>query len=222
MSKCRPRMLGDRARTRAYKAALEGAGLAGKTVLDVGAGTCILSIFAARAGARHVYAVEASSLAAVGRAIVAANGLAGCITVLQGRIEDIQLPAKVDAIVSEWMGYALLYEDMLPSVLAARDRWLAPGGVMLPSHATLWAAPLCDEGLDERRAADAAFWADVCGVDMSAMLPGVSAAALADPVVAPFPPAAALSRGVQLRRLELASMRPDELLPWEARVTLGA
>ena len=57
----------------------------------------------------------------------------------------------MDIVVSEWMGYSLFYEDMLPSVLAARDRWLRPGGQMLPSHATLWALPFSDEAAEARR-----------------------------------------------------------------------
>lgn len=43
-------------------------------------------------------------------------------------------------VVSEWMGYALLFETMLPSVIEARDRWLRPGGAMLPDRARLLVA----------------------------------------------------------------------------------
>jgi len=114
----------------------------GKVVLDVGAGTCILSIFAARAGARQVFAVEATDMAERSRKIVEANGLSGVIRVLQGTMETVTLPCKVDVIVSEWMGYFLLRESMLDSVLIARDKHLRPGGAMFPSHATLYLAPL--------------------------------------------------------------------------------
>lgn len=114
----------------------------GKTVLDVGAGTCILSIMAARAGAKQVFAVEATDMAERSRRIVEANGLSGVIRVLQGTVESVQLPCKVDVIVSEWMGYFLLRESMLDSVLVARDKHLKPGGSLFPSHATLYLAPL--------------------------------------------------------------------------------
>jgi predicted RNA methylase len=60
----------------------------------------------------------------VAEAIVEANGLGHVITVIKGRIEDVELPERVDVIVSEWMGFYLLHENMLPSVLCARDRWL--------------------------------------------------------------------------------------------------
>lgn len=51
---------------------------------------------------------------------------------------------KVDIIISEWMGYFLLYEAMLDSVLYARDKWLAPGGIMMPDRATMFIGALDD------------------------------------------------------------------------------
>eukprot|EP00747_Dinoflagellata_sp_TGD_P168234 gnl/TRDRNA2_/TRDRNA2_194135_c0_seq1.p1 gnl/TRDRNA2_/TRDRNA2_194135_c0~~gnl/TRDRNA2_/TRDRNA2_194135_c0_seq1.p1 ORF type:complete len:406 (+),score=73.72 gnl/TRDRNA2_/TRDRNA2_194135_c0_seq1:61-1218(+) len=114
----------------------------GKTVLDVGAGTCMLAIMAARAGAKQVFAIEATDMAARGRRIVEANGLAGVITVIQGTLETTDLPCKVDLIVSEWMGYLLLRESMLDTVLIARDKYLKPGGSLWPSHATLYLSPI--------------------------------------------------------------------------------
>ncbi|PNY00554.1 arginine N-methyltransferase, partial [Trifolium pratense] len=96
-----------------------------KVVLDVGAGTGILSLFCAKAGAAHVYAVECSQMADRAKEIVEANGFSEVITVLKGKIEELELPVpKVDIIISEWMGYFLLFENMLNSVLYARDKWL--------------------------------------------------------------------------------------------------
>lgn len=137
-------MLEDSHRTGTYFSAItDNAGaFDGKVVLDVGAGTCLLAIFAARAGAKMVYAVEATDMAQRGRRIVEANGLSDVIRVLQGTIETVSLPCKVDIIVSEWMGYFLLRESMLDSVLLARDRFLLPGGAMYPSQATLFLAPV--------------------------------------------------------------------------------
>lgn len=113
-----------------------------KVVLDVGAGSGILSIMAAKVGARKVFAVEATEMAKRARKIIEANGYASTIEVLQGTIETVQLPCKVDVIISEWMGYLLLRESMLDSVLVARDRFLKPGGAMFPSHAVLYLAPV--------------------------------------------------------------------------------
>ncbi|KAJ0587074.1 putative methyltransferase transcription factor interactor and regulator CCHC(Zn) family [Helianthus annuus] len=82
-----------------------------KIVLDVGAGTGIFSLFCAKAGAKHVYAIECSQMADMAPDI--------------GKVEEIDLPVpQVDAIILEWMRYFLLYENMLNTVLYARDKWL--------------------------------------------------------------------------------------------------
>jgi protein arginine N-methyltransferase 3 len=193
-------MLGDRARTQAYRDALElNPGLLrGATVLDVGCGTGILSMFAARGGASTVVGIDGSEqIAGFARSIVAANGLAaaggGPITIVSSKVEELELAAlplpaaaagveqqqgaaatadgrqqqqqeqgqqdekRVDVLVSEWMGYALLFESMLDSVLHARDRWLRPGGAVLPDLANLYVAAAGEgaTGMD--------FWKDVYG-----------------------------------------------------------
>mmetsp|Transcript_122073 Transcript_122073/g.352812 ORF Transcript_122073/g.352812 Transcript_122073/m.352812 type:complete len:419 (-) Transcript_122073:34-1290(-) len=137
-------MLEDSHRTGSYYNAImwNPSCFEGKVVLDVGAGSGILSIMAARAGASIVYAVEATDMAVRARRIVEANGLSAKIRVLQGTVETVTLPCKVDVIVSEWMGYLLLRESMLDSVLIARDKFLKPGGSMFPSHTTLFFAPV--------------------------------------------------------------------------------
>ena len=131
-------MLKDTIRTRAYQRAIEDNPncFKDKVVLDIGCGTGILSIFAARAGAKHVYAIENAEIANFAREIIKRNKLDGKITVIKGKMEEIELPVpKVDIIISEWMGYCLLYESMLDSVLWARDKYLAKDGKMLPDRA---------------------------------------------------------------------------------------
>ncbi len=132
-------------------------------VLDVGCGTGILSLFAARGGAKRVYAVDASDIAEKAEKIVKVNGMEDIITVIRGKIEELTIPEKVDIIISEWMGYALLYESMLDSVLSARDRFLRPGGIMAPSQCKMMLG-LCDAGeiLKDR----VTFWNDVYGKSM--------------------------------------------------------
>ena len=79
------------------------------------------------------------------RTIVSQNGLADNVTIIRGKIEEIQLPVeKVDVIISEWMGYCLFYESMLDTVLYARDKWLAPTGLMFPDKATLYVCAIED------------------------------------------------------------------------------
>ncbi len=61
-------------------------------------------------------------------------------------VEEVTLPVdKVDIIISEWMGYFLLYESMLDSVLYARDKWLRKGGILMPNQARMYVAALDDE-----------------------------------------------------------------------------
>jgi type I protein arginine methyltransferase len=140
-------MLKDSVRTRTYQRAIEDnpEDFKDKIVLDIGCGTGILSIFAARAGAKHVYAIENAEIAIFAREIIKKNGLEGKITVLKGKMEEVKLPVeKVDIIISEWMGYFLLYESMLDCVLWARDKYLVKGGKMLPDRAQIFIAAIED------------------------------------------------------------------------------
>jgi len=109
-----------------------------KVVMDLGTGSANLAIWAAQAGARKVYAIEATGMARHARANVAANGFEGVIEVLQGRLEELPIPEeKCDVMVSEWMGYLLLREAMIDSVIWAREHWMKPDGVLFPSHARI-------------------------------------------------------------------------------------
>lgn len=162
-------MLKDTVRTDAYRDFIyENKHLfAGKTVLDVGCGTGILSMFCARAGAAKVIAVDNSNIIDKARTIIHANGLSNVITCLRGKIEEVQLPVqKVDIIVSEWMGYCLLFESMLDSVLWARDKYLATDGLMVPSHCVLHIAPIEDQ---DYLVENIDFWRDVYGFNMTSM-----------------------------------------------------
>lgn len=66
----------------------------------------------------------------------------GVVEVIQGTMETVEIPEKVDIIISEWMGYFLLRESMLDSVLIARDKYLKPGGSLFPSHARMYLTPV--------------------------------------------------------------------------------
>lgn len=99
-------MLTDYTRTGTYQHAclVNEVDFKDKVVLDVGCGTGILSFFAAQAGARKVYGVDASNMADNAKLLVEANNLSSVITILKGRIEEVVLPEKVDLIISESMG----------------------------------------------------------------------------------------------------------------------
>ena len=99
-----------------------------------------------------VIGVDCSGIIEQARKIVEVNGFADKITLIKGKVEEIELPVeKVDIIISEWMGYFLLYESMLDTVIYARDKWLVEGGVMMPDKATLYIAAIEDgEYKDEK------------------------------------------------------------------------
>ncbi|CAG09275.1 unnamed protein product, partial [Tetraodon nigroviridis] len=164
-------MLSDRSRTETYRRVVVSnrASLRNKAVMDLGCGTGIISLFCAQlAQPSVVYAVEASAMAEYTRQLVRQNGCEEVIRVLQGRGEDIQLPGKVDVLVSEWMGNCLVFEFMVESVLSARDRWLREGGVMWPSSAALALAP-CQA--HDYFAEKMAFWERPYGLDFTPLQP---------------------------------------------------
>lgn len=137
--------------------------------------------FCAKAGAKKIYAVEASDIADQAELLVKSNNLSDKITILKGKVEEITLPEQVDVIISEWMGYFLVYESMFDSVLHARDKWLKPDGKMFPSRAILYLAPFTDESTyyQER----ISFWNQVYGLDFSAIIPYAKRLAFAEPIV---------------------------------------
>ncbi|CAM9649795.1 unnamed protein product [Chrysoparadoxa australica] len=140
-------MLTDHSRMHAYHSAIMNNAevFKGKTVLDVGTGSGILAIWCALAGAKKVYAVEYTDMAKLATKLVAANMVNETVEVIQSSVEDLELPGKVDIIISEWMGYLLLRESMLDSVVRARDRWLKPDGLMFPSKTTIYWGLISDE-----------------------------------------------------------------------------
>jgi type I protein arginine methyltransferase len=162
-------MLKDRVRTGNYMRSIVNNKhlFKGKVVLDVGCGTGILCMFAAKAGAAKVIGVDCASIIDQAKIIVKKNGFEDVITLIRGKMEEIVLPdglEKVDIIISEWMGYFLLYESMLDTVIFARDKFLAPGGLLFPDRAQLFVTAIEDA---EYRRDKIDFWDDVYGFDMS-------------------------------------------------------
>lgn len=160
-------MVMDHARTQAFRDGIQVAVQPGDVVLDVGCGSGVLSMFAVKAGARHVYAVDRADIVELARQNAARNGMQDRITFLRGDVETISLPEKVDVIVSEWLGHFVIIENMLDSVITARDRWLKRGGRMLPSRVELLMAPAAD--VTSRRALLECWNRNLYGLDFTAM-----------------------------------------------------
>ena len=113
--------------------------------------SCLLR-FAVKAGAKHVIGVDFSTIIDKAKEIVAVNGMSDKITLLQGKMEEVELPfPEVDIIISEWMGYFLLYESMLDTVLWARDKYLKKGGLIFPDKAILYVAGIEDGDYKEEK-----------------------------------------------------------------------
>lgn len=152
-------MLQDYIRTSTYEKAvlLNIKDFDDKVILDVGAGSGILSFFSAQAGASRVYAVEASSMAEHAETLVNFNYLNDKIIVIAGKVEEIELPEQVDIIISEPMGYMLYNERMLETYLHAK-KWLKKDGKMFPTIGDLHVAPFTDEALFMEQTTKASFW----------------------------------------------------------------
>ncbi|XP_044126364.1 protein arginine N-methyltransferase 3 [Bufo gargarizans] len=175
-------MLKDAVRTESYRNfTLQNPDLfKDKVVLDVGCGTGILSMFAAKAGAKKVYGVDQSEIIYQAMDIIRLNKLEDRISLIKGRIEEIDLPVeKVDIIISEWMGYFLLFESMLDSVIYAKDKYLNAGGAVYPERCNISIVALYDA---EKHTGKLAFWDDVYGFNMSCMKKAVLPEAIVEVV----------------------------------------
>ena len=174
-------------------------------MLDIGAGTGILSMFAAKNGAKHVYAVENAEIAYFAKEIVKRNNLESKVTVIKGKMEEIELPVeKVDIIISEWMGYFLLYEGMLDSILWARDKYLNKNGKMLPDTASVYLAAIEDQDYKSRKLS---FWNSVYGFDMTVFKNVV----VKEPLVDIVDSQAVCSKSFKILELDLLTVKKEEL-----------
>ena len=200
-------MLKDRIRTGTYRdAILQNPEIfKDKIVLDIGCGTGILSIFAAQAGAKQVFALEFADIADYAKQIIKNNKLEDKITVIKSKVEEAVLPVeKVDIIISEWMGYFLLYESMLDTVLFARDKWLKEDGYMLPDTATITIAAI--EDIDYK-SSKFDFWKDVYGIDMSIFRP----TCIAEPLIDVCPKERVNSDSCRIFDIDLYKVKKEEL-----------
>ena len=133
-------MIVDPVRMDRYVRALEQAIKPGGIVIDIGTGTGIFALLACRLGARRVYAIEPEDVIQVAREIAAANGCADRIEFVQAMSTRVTLPERADVIVSDLTGALPWFAHHIPSIIDARRRLLAPGGVLIPRRDAAWAA----------------------------------------------------------------------------------
>jgi protein arginine N-methyltransferase 1 len=135
------RMLADRVRHEAFRAALQHAIEPGRsTVADIGAGTGVLAFFARELGAREVWLYDPGSALALAEAVAARNGIGG-LHFVQERSLDVADPPRVDVVVAEILGNFAYEEDVLETLRDAQ-RFLKPGGTLIPASITQWVAPV--------------------------------------------------------------------------------
>ena len=160
--------IADVARLRAFERAIQLAVSPGDSVLDLGSGTGVLGLFALRAGARHVYAVDSSPMAAVARKVLRANGAADRSTVLRQHSLTVQLPERVDVVVADQLGAFGVEAGAFEAFADARLRHLKPGGTLIPGRIDHLLAPV-----DSTETwADVSFWdAPHSDVDVTAVSP---------------------------------------------------
>eukprot|EP00403_Amphidinium_massartii_P018963 CAMPEP_0178428996 /NCGR_PEP_ID=MMETSP0689_2-20121128/30570_1 /TAXON_ID=160604 /ORGANISM="Amphidinium massartii, Strain CS-259" /LENGTH=543 /DNA_ID=CAMNT_0020050795 /DNA_START=20 /DNA_END=1652 /DNA_ORIENTATION=- len=212
-------MLQDGVRTSTYRQAIveNASDFAGASVMDIGAGSGILSFFAAQAGAAVVYAVEASSMADTVRVLADANkhnlGEAR-IEVVNRPVEKVrdEITGKVDVLVSEPIGMFLFNERMIESYLCARDRFLKPGGKMFPNIGDLCIAPFSDPVLHWELQNKNLFWKDgnFYGLDLSAAAERCTSEHFKQPVVDYINPEHLVANYVSMR-FDFATVSIDSL-----------
>jgi len=133
-------MIADRVRMNAYAEALRQTVKPGSVVLEIGTGPGIFAILACQLGAGRVIAIESDEIIQVARENAAINHCADRIEFIEDLSTNVTLPVKADVIVSDMRGILPLFGRHLPSIVDARHRFLASGGVLIPRADTLWAA----------------------------------------------------------------------------------
>jgi protein arginine N-methyltransferase 1 len=133
-------MLSDGVRLEAYTQALRKTVRPGSVVLEIGTGPGVFAVLACQLGARRVYAIEPDAVIQVAREIAAANDCSERIQFIEDLSTRVTLPIQADVIVSDLRGVLPFFQSHLPSIVDARRRFLAPGGVLIPKRDAIWAA----------------------------------------------------------------------------------
>ena len=156
--------LADHPRIDAFRRAIREVVRPGAVVADLGSGTGILGLLACEAGAGRVYSIETTGMIELARSIAARNGFADRLRVVHGESRQVELPEPVDVLVCDQIGHFGFEAGLFDFVADASQRFLRPGGAVIPARIHLQIAPVSDTGL----AAAVRFWCEhPAGFDMS-------------------------------------------------------
>ncbi|HSS63605.1 MAG TPA: 50S ribosomal protein L11 methyltransferase [Gammaproteobacteria bacterium] len=157
-------MIADTVRIDAYLRALEQSVTPESCVLDVGSGSGIFALMAAKLGARRVFAIEPDDIIGLARRLVRDNGFADRITLIQADAREVTLEERADVIVSDLGGHVPWHGNHLSVIDHARTHFLAPGGIMIPAADRIFAAVVSSNNVGQR----AVWWEAPHGLDLSA------------------------------------------------------
>lgn len=184
-------LIADRVRNEAFEKALRAVIKKGETtVADIGTGTGLLALMAAKLGAREVFLYEAAEVAGVAAKVLKANGARNCHLIPCHSTEMVD-PPKVDVVVSETLGNYAFEEHIIETLADAKKRFLKPRGVMIPRRLEQLAAPVVSDRI--QREFDA--W-DATGFDLS------------------------VARAMSLNNIYVRTLKPNELLGAEVWDTI--
>ena len=144
-------LLNHKSRLRKFAEAIERVVNSESYVVDIGAGSGILSLLAARAGARKVTSVEinSSSMSYVKRS-AKLNRLEDTIEFYNGHFLDFLPKEKADVVVCEMLSSMMLIEQQVPAAIHAVEKILKPGGILLPSSIRVYCLLVqCDSIWDQ-------------------------------------------------------------------------
>jgi SAM-dependent methyltransferase len=167
-------MLNDKQRTSSYLDCIRDIVHPGDVVLDIGTGTGIYALAAARAGARHVYAVEADLIARAAGRLFAANGVGSRITLIRGFSTNIWLPERADVLISELIGDEPLAEHVIGITQDAVRRLLRPRARLIPERIRMFvllvSIPAAERGKLTFQQETLRTWRSWYGFDFSSLI----------------------------------------------------
>lgn len=156
-------MLSDKVRMQAYRDAIFNTVKTGDVVVDLGAGTGLLGIWAIQAGASKVYAIEKTSAINLAKEIAQANSCLNKIEFINENSIEVDLAEKVDVIISETLGSFAIDENTLLFTNDARDRFLKEGGSIIPQSLEIFIAPISDKKTYNK----IDFWRQIPGINFA-------------------------------------------------------